>query len=81
MSEIKLGQVFKDNDPRMPGRRVIVTGTTATGGVVYRQLLRNGERGSFAFKGLARRFYFDGKPRKSGFSLVVEAPPKLPVRE
>lgn len=68
---IRLGQVFRDNDPRMDGRRVVITGCDASGRVTYRQLLRNGERGPFAFKGQVRRFHFDGKPRKTGFSLEV----------
>lgn len=71
---IELGQVFKDNDPRMVGRLVVVTGTDANGSVVYRQLLPHGERGPFAFKGQARRFYFDDKPRRNGFSFVKKLP-------
>jgi hypothetical protein len=69
---LKLGQVFKDNDPRMAGRRVVITGTSADGRVVYRDCGRDGRalEGGFAFKGQARRFHFDGKPRSTGFSLV-----------
>lgn len=69
---IKLGQVFKDNDPRMAGRCVVITGTDSRGRAVYRNCDANGvmREGGFAFKGQARRFHFDDKPRKTGFSFL-----------
>lgn len=72
MSVLKIGQVFKDNDPRMDRHVFIVA--VHPNGATYQQchadgeLLANGRR----FTALAHRFYFDGKPRKSGFSFVTQ---------
>lgn len=69
---IKVGQVFKDNDPRMSRHVRIVE--VHPNGATYRQCHDDGEFLAFDrhFTALAHRFYFDGKPRKSGFSFVCE---------
>lgn len=68
--EIKPGMVFKDNDPRM-SRHVFIVAVHPNG-ATYRQCHEDGAlmANDRSFTALARRFYFDGKPRRSGFSFV-----------
>ena len=66
-TELKVGDKLRDNDPRMSHRPQL----TIT------QILPNGvqaqtKRGQFVTL-LKRRIYTDGKPRRSGFSLMRDA--------
>jgi hypothetical protein len=60
--ELKVGDKIKDNDPRSSYRVLTIT-----------EILPNGVRAAFAGRLstiLRRRIYTDGKPRRSGFSLL-----------
>jgi len=62
MSELKVGDRIKDNDPRMPNRVLKVTEITAT---------RVKAIDAYHVASIElRRIYTDGKPRRSGFSKV-----------
>jgi hypothetical protein len=64
---LKPGTILKDNDPRVPeGMKVVVI--CNEGDRVLCQ------RGSRQVRIAADRIYTDGKPRKSGFSVVTETP-------
>ena len=71
-THLKVGQVYKDNDPRMSRHIRIVE--VYPNGAAYRDCHASGsfiaERVRIA---LAHRFYVDGKSRKSGFSLCAES--------
>lgn len=61
---LKIGDKLRDNDPRMSGRTLTIT-----------EVLPNGvaavdSRGR-TFLYLRERIHTDGKPRRSGLSLVV----------
>jgi hypothetical protein len=66
MSKVKVGQVFKDNDPRMGDRRFIVE----TVGERYAHL-RNIRHSAVKTRIMLTRMHTDGKSRTSGFSLVA----------
>lgn len=70
-TDIQPGQIYQDNDPRMKERRVRII-RVLPNGASYQPCDANG-RGTThrTYTALARRFYDDGKPRKSGFSLIV----------
>ncbi len=62
--ELKVGDMIKDNDPRMVGRVLRIT-----------ELLPHGVRatrgGGFPDVGIRRRSIFtDDKPRRTGFSVI-----------
>jgi hypothetical protein len=64
--QLEIGDILQDNDPRQEGRTVEI-----------RAILPNGVSGMSypkgAFVTIRRdRIYTDGKPRKSGFSLVIK---------
>ena len=63
--ELQVGQKIKDNDPRMTYRRVLKILELLPNGVVAED--SRGRR----FTILRRRIFIDGKPRRSGFSLVA----------
>lgn len=67
MNELQIGQRIKDNDPRMPHRVLTIT-----------EILPNGvaakDRAGRTFVYLRYRIHTDGKPRKSGFSLLAGEP-------
>jgi hypothetical protein len=74
--EIRPGQVFKDNDPRMPYRYVRITGVRSDGYVEYEPCASNGHGTThLTYKAKETRFYADGKPRKTGFSRVGASGP------
>lgn len=62
---IRIGDVIRDNDPRMPGRFLVVKEVEAT--CVWAQATRG--TGKFHRVSL-KRIHTDGKPRKSGFDLL-----------
>lgn len=64
--ELKVGDRIKDNDPRVNINRVLTVVELLPNGV------RAKDSGTRIFSILRRRIYADGKPRKSGFSLVTE---------
>ncbi len=66
MTELKIGDRIKDNDPRMCGRELRVFD------ILGDMVRAEGFGGRVAV--LSRsRIFTDGKPRKSGFSLVDSA--------
>lgn len=69
--EMRVGLLFKDNDPRM-SRHVRITDIHEPDRVEYIDCTPGGgvnARDRY-YTALARRFYLDGKPRRSGFSFV-----------
>lgn len=64
MDELKVGDRIKDNDPRMGTTRVLTISELLPYGVLAK------DSGGRVFSLLKRRIYTDGKPRKSGFSLL-----------
>ena len=64
--DIKIGSILKDNDPRQEGRTVTVD-EVGKSRVLYISP-KNGQRNSISLK----RIHYDGKARKTGFSLVRE---------
>lgn len=60
---LKIGDKIKDNDPRSSHRILVITSILPNG--VEAEL--GGRRVSI----LRRRIYTDGKPRRSGFSLLA----------
>lgn len=76
MSAVKVDQIFKDNDPRM-SRHVRITALIEPNRVEYIACtITGGVSGANRYHtALARRFYFDGKPRRNGFSFVREITP------
>lgn len=60
---MKIGDKIKDNDPRMNGRELTIT-------VDAGDYIRAQNSVFQEVRILKRRIYTDGKPRKSGFSLV-----------
>lgn len=67
-SQIRIGAEIRDNDPRMQDRVLGIIGFDPQGRAIACQ--KNG-RGKVRI--LLSRIYTDGKPRRSGFSLVQEA--------
>ena len=63
-NDLKVGSKIKDNDPRGTGNRILTVVELLPNGVIAKGA---GGRG---FTLLRRRIYTDGKPRRSGFSLV-----------
>ena len=63
VTQLKPGQVLRDNDPRMRGRKLVIL-----------EVLPNGVRARDPIGRerlyLANRIFNDGKPRRSGLSLV-----------
>jgi hypothetical protein len=66
--EIRVGDRIRDNDPRMGDRVLEVWSTLGDTRILARD--RIGAR----YRILRRRIYTDGKPRKSGFSLIEVQP-------
>jgi hypothetical protein len=66
--EIRVGDRIRDNDPRMGDRVLEVWSLVGDDRVLARD--RIGSR----YRILRRRIYTDGRPRKSGFSLVEAQP-------
>lgn len=66
MSELRIGDKLKDNDPRMGNRVLTVIDFTVDG---QRVMLRDSMGTVYRHK--MSRVYTDGKPRKSGLSLVA----------
>ena len=66
--EIRVGDRIRDNDPRMGDRVLEVWSILGDTHVLARD--RIGAR----YRILRRRIYTDGRPRKSGFSLVEAQP-------
>lgn len=67
MEDLKIGDRIKDNDPRMGSRYLRV-----------KELLPNGVLAEHPISGrvfaiLRRRIHTDGKPRRSGFSVMRQA--------
>jgi hypothetical protein len=68
MSEVKIGDLIKDNDPRMPGRFRRVRRFEGHG-VIAEGWGQNSEvRISLS------RIFTDGKPRRTGWSLIPQQP-------
>ena len=63
---LRVGDRIKDNDPRMSTNREL----TITGILPDSVYAKDGMGNIRAY--LRRRIYTDGKPRRSGFSLVAE---------
>lgn len=63
--ELKPGMTIKDNDVRM-GTRILTIENVLPNGVVARSPMGR------VVTIMRRRIFTDGKPRKSGFDLVVE---------
>lgn len=61
--DIKVGSVFTDNDPRCAGRTIEVIELYPNG------VLAKASTGKIGTH-LAKFLHCDGKPRKSGFSLI-----------
>ncbi len=61
---IEVGDKLKDNDPRMSYRDVLIVVEVLPNGVLAEDL--SGKK----FRYLAKRIHTDGKPRKSGLSLL-----------
>lgn len=61
--EIRVGGKIKDNDPRM-GNRVLTIINVLPYGVVAKDIMGR------VFTYLTKRVYTDGKPRKSGMSVI-----------
>lgn len=61
--ELRVGDRLKDNDPRMRHRVLTITDILPNGVVARDELGRE-------FGYLRRRIHTDGKPRKSGMSLI-----------
>ncbi len=71
MNEMKVGQIFKDNDPRMTRHVLIID--VYPGEARYHPCTKDGKATSLTTAtSRTDRFYFDGKPRKSGFSFVTQ---------
>lgn len=71
---IAVGQVFTDNDPRMKGRHVRIV-SISHDRAFYQDCSSRGYIGvSRTRSALVRRFWFDGKSRKSGFSFALDKP-------
>ena len=68
MSEITVGCILQDNDPRLFGRRVEVSEINPDTGVITIMSLTNGRKTKLRPR--LTRIYTDGKERRSGFSLV-----------
>lgn len=68
MTEVVLvvGDRIKDNDPRMSHHRVLTVSQVLPNGVAAHTMGR-------VFCILRRRIHTDGKPRRSGFSLLPRA--------
>lgn len=66
MSEIKIGDRLKDNDPRMGNRVLRVVGVYQWGVCAVDSMGRERDY-------LMRRIHTDGKPRRGGFDLVRAA--------
>lgn len=66
MTEITVGSRIKDNDPRMPGRVLEVSGFYDNYVFAF---VKVGRR-HLATKIRRDRIHTDGKPRRSGWSLV-----------
>jgi hypothetical protein len=66
MSDLKVGDRIKDNDPRMPNRVLTIHQVLPNGVAVKNSMGR-------VFLILRRRIYTDGKPRRTGFDLVKES--------
>ncbi len=64
---IKVGDIFADNDPRMPGRVIQIT--YCAGSYFHAKCPMGRER---AYS--AKRLFTDGKQRKTGFTRVEAAP-------
>jgi hypothetical protein len=69
---MNVGDKIKDNDPRMAGRTLTIVDAADP------HYVKAAHAGRF-FSILRRRIYTDGKPRRSGFSLVT--PGYLPHEE
>lgn len=70
---MKPGDTLIDNDPRMPGRRLVIESLgviteRGTESVVARSVYGRGR----LYTILVRRIHSDGKPRRSGFTLVAQ---------
>lgn len=63
--ELKIGDKLKDNDPRMPNRVLTIAEVLPNGVMCFTHANRTTMI-------LRRRIYTDGKPRRSGFSLVQQ---------
>lgn len=64
---IEVGQIYQDNDPRMTRRKVRIVAVeehVARYVDIHGSMMR-------VFRAGKRRFYQDGKPRRSGFSLIA----------
>jgi hypothetical protein len=72
MNELKVGDRIKDNDPRMLNRVLTVTRIwwPLSGDPLEAKAIADDGVGR-PYPILLRRIYTDGKPRKSGFSLVT----------
>ena len=69
--ELKVGDRIKDNDPRMNGRVVQIT--RISGLCAFYDRRPFGSEREYSVR--LTRIHTDGKPRKSGFSLITpEAP-------
>jgi hypothetical protein len=68
---MKLGDTIIDNDPRMKGRILVIEsfGVTTVHGP---QSVRARDQSGRTFSIATRRIYADGKPRRSGFTLVAQ---------
>ena len=65
MKEFKVGDKLRDNDPRMPNRVLTII-------QVYPDSVAAEDGSHRAFVYSQKRIHADGKPRRSGLSLVLE---------
>ena len=69
MHGVQIGERYLDNAPYRQGRVLVVLGTRHAAAVA------RPEKGGRWWAFYSYRFHRDGKPRKSGFSLIVEGAP------
>lgn len=74
---MKVGDRLKDNDPRMPGRVLIITsiGLRTERGIESVRAKSPWHKQEFSIS--TKRIHTDGKPRRGGFDLIPAAPSTL----
>ena len=66
-TELKIGMIVKDNDPREPDRMMVIVGFDDKGRAILRTNLRSMAHETRASD---NRIQTDGKPRRSGRSVL-----------
>lgn len=65
MTQLLLGDLLKDNDPRMGGRVLMVTSILPNGCIAVDTM---GRKRAY----LSKRIFLDGKERKYGFNVLLD---------